>query len=183
MSTLLVTYALTFVDSQALEACVLSVDGEIEEMKRKLGAASDSELAAVLGFQRSTIAQWKKRGAIPVRAKIMASNLASHIVENNNARWQLSSIAPAIRQISRAISLKYIIQSTEEYDLEPDGLIARAAYMDEIERSAYLLLKEIMKSRKQDAPSAFRFICSMDDFETELTKHLMPARMRSALPD
>lgn len=87
-----------------------------------------------------------------------------------------------MQQISRAIALKYIIQSTEDHDMEPEGLISRAIFVDELERAAYLLLREIMKSRKQDVQTAFRSICSMENFETELTKHLMPARMRANLP-
>ena len=39
----------------------------VEELKAAVGAQTDIELAARLGLERSTIAQWRRRGQVPVR--------------------------------------------------------------------------------------------------------------------
>ena len=45
-----------------------TVAGEdIRVLKETLGVGSDAELAAALGVERSTVAQWRRRGSVPER--------------------------------------------------------------------------------------------------------------------
>ena len=48
------------------------IDAELEELKALFGVQTDIELAASLGIERSTIAQWRRRGRLPPRYKIIA---------------------------------------------------------------------------------------------------------------
>lgn len=145
-------------------------------MKRQLSAATDSELAAALDIQRSAISQWKKRGAVPAKARRRCELIARHQDENEQARRQFSALPATIRQISRALALRYVIQTTELGDEEAGALLARALFLDEIERAAYILLTETMAQAGLDAPTAYRRLCVSPDLETGLAGKLMPAR-------
>ena len=46
------------------------ISTEILDMKLALGCETDAALAQALGKNPTTIAQWKRRNAIPERAKI-----------------------------------------------------------------------------------------------------------------
>jgi hypothetical protein len=157
------------------------VEQEIDALKRQLGASTDSQLAAVLGLQRSAIAQWKKRGAVPDKARRAIEWTVAHRGANDEARAEFSRLPATLRQISRAISLLYVIRSTEEGDNEPAVLLDRALFLDELERAAYILLSETMKREGLDAPEAYRRICTATTFETDLTAKLMPARLSARI--
>ena len=46
-----------------------ALDAEISAMRETVGAASDAQLAEILGLTRGAVTQWRKRGSIPDKAK------------------------------------------------------------------------------------------------------------------
>jgi hypothetical protein len=45
-----------------------TVEGELLRLRTALCVDSDAQLAEIMGYNRSTVAQWKARGAIPAKA-------------------------------------------------------------------------------------------------------------------
>jgi len=44
---------------------------EVDELRAAVGAETDIALAARLGLERSTVAQWRRRGGVPARYRFM----------------------------------------------------------------------------------------------------------------
>lgn len=144
---------------------------EIEEFKRQLNVVSDAELAALLGFQRSTIAQWKKRGAVPASAK---HSILVHIEfrqRNERARFEFSNMAPTKRQFSKALVIRFLVETSieEDGDLEPEGLLLRAMELDYFELAAARLLDKRLEAGARDLAAAFRQVLGSADFVLDLT--------------
>lgn len=148
---------------------------EIEGFKRELGVVSDAELAAHIGYQRSSIAQWKKRGEIPASARSVIANTIEARSASIKARRLVDRMQPTERQLCRAIALRYLIVSTEDGDLEPDFMLYRVLVMDELELAASLLLRHHMESEALGAIAAYRRICGSETFEGDLTDFLRAA--------
>ena len=164
---------LTNVDSQLLVAVVGAL-AEIEDFKRQLNVVSDAELAAILGFPRSTIAQWKKRDAIPASAK---QSIRAHIEyrgRNERAKFEFSKIPATKRHFAKALVIRYLVESTLEVDgdLEPDGLLFRAIEMDNFELAAARLLDRQLSAGARDLSIAFRNVLGAPDFVGELAREL-----------
>lgn len=147
---------------------------EIDDFKLQLNVFSDAEFAAVLGYQRSTIAQWKKRGAIPASAK---HSIIAHITfrqTNERARLQFSKIPATKRQFAKAIVIRFLVESTLEVDgdLEPDELLFRAIEMDNFELAAARLLDNRLDAGARNLAAAFRQVLAVPDFVGELAREL-----------
>lgn len=155
-----------------------AVEVEIDGYKTALGAATDSDFATIMGLQRSTIAQWKKRAAIPESARRRIAWTIAHRQANETARSEFAKLPVTQRHISRAIALLYVVRSTEVSDLGPQEMLNRALFLDEIERAASMLLAETMEQERADAGQAYQALFALEpaDFETRLTAILMPAR-------
>ena len=152
------------------------VEDEIARLKSELGAETDAELATVLGLQRSAIAQWKKRGRVPDKAKRRVAWLKEHRNENEYAKEDFNLLSVSLRQICRAVALLYIVRTSDTAALEPDILLGRSLFFDEIERASFLLLSDIMDNKQIDAAAAYNVIFSLPNLETDLAEWLEPAR-------
>lgn len=137
---------------------------QVDEVKRQLGVAADEELAAVLGYTPATIRQWRAKGVISDEGRRVVYNHLVFRRRNENARNEFSNIDASKRQFSKALVIRYLIETTleEDGDLEPDGLLFRAIEMDNFELAASRLLdKELAKGAK-NLLVAFRRILAGD---------------------
>ena len=147
---------------------------DIEAYKRQLDIVTDAELASVIGYQRSTIAQWKKRGGIPASAKRTIERHIGSRKTNEAARASFSKLSASKRQFSKAIVVRYLVETTldEDGDLEPDGLLYRAIEMDKFEMAAARLLDHELAAGAKDMAAAYRNVLATDvmmRLATELT--------------
>lgn len=143
---------------------------ELEEFKRQLNVVSDADLAAILGYQRSAVAQWKKRGSIPESAK---QTIHAHIEfrnRNERARFEFSKIPATKRHFAKALVIRYLIETTLEIDgdFEPDGLLYRAIEMDNFELAAAKLLDRQLAEGAKDLSAAFRRVLAAPEFIADL---------------
>lgn len=155
---------------------------EIEGYKRALDVVSDAELAAILGYQRSTIAQWKKRDAIPASARRLIRHHIDLREENNRAARAFSAMPPSMRQFSKALVISYLVATTleEDGDLEPSNLLFRAMEMDRFEIAACRVLSRYVALGKHDLASAFREALASSSFVVELAEELTTMNRESA---
>lgn len=59
-----------------------SMSDKVDQLRKVLGAGSDSALAALLGLERSTIAQWRRREQVPARYRVFIEGGAPKTVES-----------------------------------------------------------------------------------------------------
>lgn len=147
---------------------------EIDEYKRHLDVVSDAEFAAILGYQRSTIAQWKKRGAIPAAAKHVIAKHIEWRKTNESARRKFSKLSASKRHFSKALVIRFLIDTliAEDGDLEPDGLLFSAMEMDNFELAASRLLDQALAQGARDLATGYRSILAFEDFALSLAQAL-----------
>lgn len=151
-----------------------SIPGEtVDDVKRQLGIAADEELAAVLGYNPTTIKQWRSKGAISDEGRNVVYNHLIFRRRNETARTEFSTIDASKRQFSKALVIRYLIDTTieEDGDLEPDGLLFRAIEMDNFELAASRLLDKEMALGAKNLLSAFRKILA-GELDMRLSKEL-----------
>ncbi|PHP16394.1 hypothetical protein CG471_28370 [Sphingobium sp. IP1] len=147
---------------------------QVDEVKHQLGVAADEELAAILGYAPATIKQWRAKGAISDEGRHVVFNHLVFRRRNEIARNEFSSIDTSKRQFSKALVIRYLIETTveEDGDLEPDGLLFRAIEMDNFELAASRLLDKELARGAKNLLVAFRRILAGDvvmPLATELT--------------
>lgn len=66
-----------------------TVEATIEALRTRLGAATDAELARLLGIDKSTVSSWRARGSVPARFLELLSGNAVHYRHLNTAasKW------------------------------------------------------------------------------------------------
>ena len=145
----------------------------MDDVKRQLGIAADEELAAVLGYNSATIKQWRSKGAISDEGRNVVYNHLIFRRRNETARTEFSTIDASKRQFSKALVIRYLIDTTieEDGDLEPDGLLFRAIEMDNFELAASRLLDKEMALGAKNLLSAFRKILT-SELDMRLSKEL-----------
>lgn len=64
-------------------------DSELDALKAAAGVSSDAELAKMLGIRQSAISQWKSRGRVPEKYKMIYQNELSKSDQSNAFRLHL----------------------------------------------------------------------------------------------
>ncbi|HEX9933347.1 MAG TPA: hypothetical protein VGB08_10945 [Allosphingosinicella sp.] len=157
----------------------MNVDEEIAELRRAAGARSDAELASLLFIQRSAVAQWRKRGSVPERARRSVEKLRAAAAAAKTVRGELDAISPGVRQLARALAIFYSAPRGWEFDEESDvtalarQLKVASGFFEEAERAAALLLEETMLRRGLDLEAAYGHLLAAPWFQREMMDAIM----------
>jgi hypothetical protein len=99
------------------------LDDLVDRLREALGVETDSALAAELGLERSTVAQWRRRGSLPkpYQAILDAHSVNKHRAQIRASRQKLYG-DPAVMYLLRA-ALAIIPINKLEADFLSPGLL------------------------------------------------------------
>ena len=121
------------------------VSAAVEELKSQVGAASDSQLASMLGVERSAVSQWKRRGKVPKSATLKASAISLAATRNGRFSRYLSSLPQDVVFYGKALAVIYCAKAATyrndgETVIDPSRLRDSVTFFDELcAAGAYLL--------------------------------------------
>ena len=95
-----------------------SLDVEIDELKRAARASTDAELASIIGVKPSAVAQWRRRGRIPDKARFKVDNLLFAKERNDRALNFRQTQSIDVVVYSRALALAYCSKGLDKLDAE-----------------------------------------------------------------
>lgn len=151
----------------------MSVEDEIGAMRAQLGAPNDARLAMMLNVQRSAIAQWKKRGRVPDKARLRAEAMAEELARGDSARVEYVSDPSSGRLLSRALALKYMNDSASVADATANGYMFRALFLDQLYPAAKALMIEATGAHPDgDDEAAYRQLFAAPDLEARFLRAL-----------
>lgn len=82
----------------------------LDALKLRMGFSSDAELAAELGFGKSTLATWRRRGDIPLPALMRIADQAGHDITTGDELLfglAVSQSATLVRALYSYVVIKY----------------------------------------------------------------------------
>lgn len=139
-----------------------SVEQIIAQMRAATGAASDADLARLLGLQRSAIAQWKKRGSVPAKALRKADQIAFAVTREGQAVAWLETVPQDIRIYAKALAIKcasptdYRVDAMDAKRALALRLYRKASLFEELAVACALKLDQLLQMQPRLTPqSAF----------------------------
>jgi hypothetical protein len=145
----------------------------IEALKRLVGAANDAELAKRLEIQRSAIAQWKKRGRIPDKARRRAEDFADRRDRETEAVLSHPALPTGMQNAARALALRYLMGKTPGNDLsDSKRMFILANFFTGLERASYLALNRHWESFEQTLQEAYHSLFADDHLNEKIEAEL-----------
>lgn len=139
------------------------VAAQIDELKELLGIATDASLAEELGLQKSAIAQWRRRNAIPQHVMLSLEKRRNKITPL--PRGDLEEAFPAVVNMYALMVCMLIAPSIEVIDAresERKALLSEltdlASYFNEFRAGAALILMRIMRRENIEVDEAFEVL-------------------------
>ena len=155
------------------------IEAEIAAMREAVRAKSDAELAELLGVGRSAVSQWRKRGAVPERAKRQADEVRSHLDHYASARAKVAALPVEVQTAAIALAIAYVYRhaSGEGRRLD-DRLFQLSGAFDQIVLAAALLIRE----ERLPAEVALSVLLGGKQLERNMTDALLPPLRSRKLP-
>jgi hypothetical protein len=145
----------------------------VEALKREVGAATDSELASLLGIQRSAVAQWRRRSKVPEKARLKVKFLVGANLHEKMARERAEHLSAETLIYGRALALSVIALKTGPFALQADfeALWFRRAALT-FDRSAIAaaeIIAAVMEQTGGTAWDAYRDLLGRAELRTQIT--------------
>ena len=139
------------------------VAAQIEELKQLLGISTDAGLAEELGLQKTAIAQWRRRNAIPQHVKLSLEKKKNNIAPL--PRGDLEDAFPAVVNMYAVMVCMLIAPSIDIIEMNaPDRrkriseLTDLASHFNEFRAGAALILLRIMRRNNIEVDEAFEVL-------------------------
>lgn len=156
----------------------MSVEEQIAELRQQAGARNDAELASMLFIHRSAIAQWKKRGTVPDKARRAVEKLRLNHAAERSAASELDRLPVGVRQLARALAILYLKPSRADLDDSREvkalarELKVAALHFQEAERAAALILLRDLK-RGVDLDVSYERLIRAPGFDSMMIEVIM----------
>lgn len=150
------------------------LDVEIAELRDRVGASNDAELATALGIQRSAISQWRKRGRIPEKTKADVRRLERNRAAGDASLPAIAALPVIEAEICRAMAIAFIARYSRE---EPTRLLHWSRQFNEVIAAAARLLRSrsaISRFQGSALGEVFAYTVGEDKFfEHDMIEELM----------
>lgn len=156
------------------------VSEAVADLRQRVGAASDSDLASILGVDRSAISQWKRRGKIPKSATLKVSSIELAAERSGRFSKYLASLPHDIVFYGRALAILYCgkaatYRADGENIVDPDRLRDAVTFFEEAcAAGAYLLDRP---DRGETAWEGFTYWANSQFLVKDMWETMMLARM------
>jgi hypothetical protein len=157
----------------SIEVNSTSVELQIIEMRREIGAATDAELAAALEVNPSAISQWRKRGKVPDKAIRRLETIRKKKAQYYRLDGFNSTLNPDVRHKATMLALHFCInrdtllngqlRSFEYYST----LGMYAAQFEAVQTACAFMLLEVMKD-VGSAEKAFETLADGPSLRSEI---------------
>lgn len=152
----------------------------IERAKAALSIETDEQLASELGYSKQTIANWRRRGAVPEKAQERIAQIAGPEFVHNE--WRQMSLERREKTILYALLANVFSRLLEGYGtkLTPENLAKLGMAFSDLETGLLGHIRDIAFYGKPEAEIIRRLLDRLDDdrmievawFFIEVRKHL-----------
>lgn len=135
----------------------------IERAKAALSIDTDEQLASELGYSKQTIANWRRRGAVPTKARELIAHIAGPEFALNE--WRQMSLEGREKTILYACLANVFSRLLEEYGtkLTPENLAKLGPAFSNLETGLLSHIRDIRLHRVPEAEVIRRLLDRMDD--------------------
>lgn len=163
----------------------VDVAAVIADLRARVGAQSDSELASKLGVKRSAVSHWKMRGSVPKSALLKVS--AIELAEQRHGRFAtyLSSLPDDVIFFGKALAVLYCAKSSMyrhegETLTDPERLRSAVVSLEELSAAGAFL---IANAKAASAWDAFAKLANSQFLIQDLKETAMLGRMAHLTDD